>query len=239
MKHRFLPNLPLYLQCKSCGFVYETPDRLSLCPACKQEMSAYEWFPNFIYDYVIMLEDYHLHSPTQMRQDYFKAVKADNWMEYWCSVTSPKYFPSEDLKPITILLFRSIFEALLAHFLWKKIWVSLLPSPDAERYADLVLNNEQSVSKRLFNIYPRVTGNKWINDLNRMGYSSLNKLLQDTARIRNEFIHENPHAGYHLNVGNQARQSIPILFACFVNLANLYIHPRCLQLRKLKWEYES
>ena len=238
LKHRFLPNIPIYWQCVSCGYVDEFSEglqnHLPECQGCKKQSSEYyEWFPDIVYDYAILLEDYHFRQPTLLRQEYLKTVAIDNAMQYWCSSTEPEFRPTNDLKPITILLFRTIFEILIKHFLWKHIYVSLLPSPDAERYASFILNKDVSVSNQIKSLYPFVTGNKWRIDLDKLGYSRLNNLLIKTAQVRNEFIHENPYSEHEeTNLAEQARNAIPELFACFVKLANLHIHPRCLQLSK-------
>jgi hypothetical protein len=116
---------------------------------------------------------------------------------------------------------------LLDHFLWKLIRVQLLPSPDAERYAVLMIEQYRSVPAKTGKLYSFVTGNKWNKDLTRIGYSGLNNLLQSSGVIRNAFVHQNPLAGHEdPQFADQLRLAVPDLFDLFVKLANEYHCPR-------------
>jgi len=239
MKHRFLPELPVYSQCISCGYVDEVPDTIpATCSGCGQTLSSgYIWFPDTVYEYVILLKDYDARPPTEFRAEYFEAQAEDNVMEYFTSTTEPEFNPTSDWKPVTILLFRSLFELLLEHFLWKVTWIHCLPSPDAEKFADYVLDSEWRVSARLAKVYSTVTNHKWREDITQLGYQQLDKLLQETAKVRNDFVHGNPLAGHATpELPNRVVQAIPELFSLFVKLANMHFHPRALQLRDLRIE---
>jgi hypothetical protein len=239
MKHRFLPELPLYIQCVGCGYVDESPDiPSSHCQGCGEVLSVSEiWFPDAAYEYAILIEDYDTRPPTDFRKKYFEAVAEENHMEYFCSMTEPEFKPTDDWKPITVLLFRSLFEILLEHFLWKTAWTYCLPSPDAERLASHILDSSWTVSSRISKVYSGVTGHKWKDDIEHLGRQNIGDLLKITADIRNDFIHGNPLAGHQeISLPNRARKAVPELFALFAELANLHIHPRALILRGLKIE---
>lgn len=156
-------------------------------------------------------------------------------MEYFTSSNEPVFQPTTDWKPVTILIFRSLFELLLDHLLWKLIRVQLLPSFHAEDYASFILSRFPNVSSKRDKCYKFVTGNKWAADIERFGYKDLDNLLKKTVKIRNEFIHENPLAGHNnLSLADNVRQMIPDLFEYFVKLANEYQHPYAKQLCKLE-----
>lgn len=239
MRHRFLSNLPLYIQCSGCGYVDKTPEtHPSSCQGCNNVLNqGYMWFPDSAYEYAILIEDYHSRPISDLRQQYFEAVAEENLMDYFCSTSEPIPSPTTDWKPITILLFRSLFEVLLEHFLWKIIWTSCLPSPDAERIAEHILNTSWTVSSRINKVYSDITGHKWRDDILQLNHKNLNELLKQTADIRNDFVHSNPFAGHadpHLS--DRCRASIPELFELFSELSNLHIYPKTLQLRDLKIE---
>jgi len=239
MKHRFLPELPLYSQCISCGYVNEVPATIpATCSGCAEILSSsYVWFPDTMYEYVILLKDYDSRPPTEFRIEYLKAQAEANMMEYFTSMTEPEFNPTSDWKPITVLLFRSLFELLLEHFLWKVAWIRCLPSPDAEKFADYVLDSEWRISARLSKVYSTVTDHNWQDDIIQLGYQRLDKLLKETAKVRNDFAHGNPLAGSaKTEMPKQVMQSIPDLFNLFIKLANMHFHPRALQLRDLRIE---
>lgn len=237
MRHRFLPELPLYIQCVGCGYIDEAPLEQSFqCRGCGKSFStSYLWFPDAAYEFAIILADYDARLVSHFRQQYFDAQAVENSMEYFASMTEPEIKPTNDWKPITIILFRSLFELLLEHFLWKVAWIYWLPASDAEVSADAILEKHWTVSSRLNKVYLSVTGHKWKDDVIRLRHQDLAKLLDRTAKVRNEFVHGNPLAGHKdPNLSTKARQALPELFTLFVELANLHFHPRAVQLRDMK-----
>lgn len=240
MGHSFLPYIPIYYQCTSCGYVEGSclglDDVKWKCSKCNLLVpSRYLWFPDTIYEYAIMIEDYFTRCPSKRREKYFETQKEENAYEFWCSMDQPEFKPVEDWKPITILLFRSLFESLIEHFLWNLIYVEILPSVQAEKYAAYILNENQGIGRRVNKTYLNITGNTLKKDMIELGYEELYRLLLKTARIRNEFIHNNPHAGYEdINLSKHVKESVPALISVFVKLANKYIHPVCLRLRDIK-----
>jgi len=89
----------------------------------------------------------------------------------------------------------------------------------------------------LAKVYSTVTNHKWREDITQLGYQQLDKLLQETAKVRNDFVHGNPLAGHATpELPNRVVQAIPELFSLFVKLANMHFHPRALQLRDLRIE---
>jgi len=225
----------MYNSCVTCGFVQEV-SRDKQCEGCGESLYiTREWFPDSVYEYVMLLEDYHQRPTSKLRKKYFKAVQEDNEWTAWFEGPESKLNPTQDWQPITILLYRSLFEKLIDHFLWKVMYVHLLPSGNAEAYAYFILDQLPTVSDKIGKGYRFVTnGKKWKDDLKELGFESLDHLLIQTAKVRNEWVHENPVAGYgDLELAQKARESIPSLIELFVKLANKYFHPVALALSKI------
>lgn len=236
MKHRFLPHITIYVSCAICGYVQAAPvDEVRECGGCgKKLVSIQEWFPDSVYDYVVLLEDYHQRPVSKLRQEYFEAVKEDNdWAAWFEGETN--FNPTQDWQPITILLFRSLFEKLLDIFLWRMAYIQLLPSAYSESYADFILERLPTVSEKIGKGYKLVANRKWKDDLKELGFESLDQLLVQTAKVRNEWVHESPIAGHTvLDLAEKARESIPSMIELFVQLANKYYHPLAVSLSKIE-----
>ncbi|MFE4105813.1 hypothetical protein [Almyronema epifaneia] len=186
----------------------------------------YAWFPDTAYEYAILLEDYHSREPSELRKKYFEATHEDNMYQYFASQEPPVFEPTSDWQPITILLFRSIYELLLDHLLWKLIRIELSPSGSAEDYACFVMSQFSSVSAKKDKCYKFVTGNKWSDDIKEFKAQNLDALLEESVKVRNEFIHRNPLAGSNnQDLADRSREAIPDLFELFVKLANKYYYP--------------
>ena len=244
MKHRFLGHITFYSSCLSCGYVDEAPADVTTlvnCKGCGRPPDQFEiWFPDTAYQYVMLLEDYHQRPISQLRKDYFEAVREENAYSYWCAQQEPEFKPTDDWQPITILLYRSLFELLLNHFLWKMVYVQLLPSPDAGHYAGFIVDQLSDVNERLGKGYKFITQSRWNDDIKELGYTGLNQLLRETVKVRNEFVHENPLAGHtDLTLAERAKKSVPQLFELFVKLANKYFHPRAKQLALIDIIYKK
>lgn len=198
-------------------------------------MVALSWFPDTAYEYAVMLEDYHQRPASEMRRAYFEAVAEQNLVDYYTASSEPIPGPTEDWKPVSVLLFRSIFELLLDHLIWKVVWVQLLPSADAPRYADFLLDRFRGASERTQRLYPFVTGSPWQHDLDRLQFSRVGLVIVEAAKVRNSFLHLNPFAGHHEEgVADRVRASVPDLFKMFATLANEYYHPRVVALRRIQ-----
>jgi hypothetical protein len=222
----------MYIACVSCGFVQGTGLRkIKNCDGCGKPLQvAREWFPDSVYEYIMLLEDYHQRPISKLRKRYFKAVQEENWFE-----EEAKLNPTQDWQPITILLYRSLFEKLLDNFLWKVMYVQLLPSDYAESYANFILDQFSTVSDKIGKGYKFVTSRKWKDDLKELGFEDLDQLLIQTAKVRNEWVHENPIAGHNdLELAQKAKESVPSLIELFVKLANKYFHPTMLALSKIE-----
>lgn len=243
MKHRFLPQINIYISCAHCGYVQAAPmDKVRKCAGCGDKLTAFqEWFPDSVYEYAMLLEDYHQRPVSKLRQKYFKASQRENEWAAWIEGKESGFSPTQDWQPITILLYRALFEKLLDHFLWKVMYVHLLPSGNAEAYPYFILDQLPTVSDKIGKGYKFVTnGNKWKDDLKELGFESLDQLLIQTAKVRNEWVHENPIAGHNdLELAQKARESIPSLIELFVQLANKYFHPVALALSKIDIVYQG
>lgn len=230
MQPDLLHQIPIYGECLYCGYVEQ--DLLSkACLGCGTRSSeTRSWFPESAYEYVILLEDYHAQTPSSILTNYFE----DNLYDMWTS-GNPISKPTSDWKPITILLFRSLFELLLDHCLWKLIRVQLCPSPHADDYAYFVLKQFSSISAKKDRCYPFVTQSKWKEDVKKFGFQELDDLLDKAQKIRNQFIHNDPNAGHLVtDFSDSIRGKIPDLFSLFVRIANEYHHPYANDLSKIE-----
>ncbi|NJN71882.1 MAG: hypothetical protein HC799_03230 [Limnothrix sp. RL_2_0] len=228
-----LSIIPYYQECLYCGYV----DRNlagQKCPGygvVSDETVAH--FPESAYEYVILLEDYYQQKPSKVLEEYFE----ENILEMWTSGNPRvKEKPISDWKPMMVILFRSLFELLLDHCLWKLIRVQLCPSPHSKEYAYFLLKQFPSVSAKQGKCYPFVTQSKWKEDLKKFGFQDLDELLKEAARIRNEFIHaDDPTSGHHTtDFPERLRSEVPNLFTLFVQIANEYYHPYAEELSKIE-----
>jgi hypothetical protein len=229
MRHVFVHHLPHYAESLCCGFVQvacTTP--AGKCQACGTRLSTWRpWFPDEVYEYAVILEDYHGRPPSELRERYFQATVEDNAFQYWCATSPPQFGPTAEWKPVSILLFRAIFEVLLDQFLWRVMHAQVAPSDYAKEYATFLIDRTRGLAERLGSLYKFVTGNKWSNDLKRLGFSDIDDLLLRAARTRNAFLHENPHAGHQdQGLAQEVRDSVARLLELFARLANEYYHPR-------------
>lgn len=243
MKHDFLNEIEIYVESPCCGWigVIADPTTAQKCAGCDKQLDFWkEWFPEAAYEYAILLEDYHHRPPSDLRTRYFQSVERDNWREYWCSSTPPEFGPTVDWKPTTILLFRSLFELLLDHLLWRLLFIQLLPSSHAGRYPEFIAEQFRSVSSKQGKLYSFITGNTWKYDLDRFGFGDVYNLLQKSGEIRNTFIHEDPLAGHaDADLAEQLHVVTPKLFALFARIANEYYHVRCKELTKFWNDFEA
>jgi hypothetical protein len=237
MKHKFLPHITMYISCATCGFVQDSlSDKDERCAGCGEPLRVvHDWFPDSVYEYVMLLEDYHQRPVSKLRKEYFKAVKEDNEWAAWFEGPESKLNPTQDWQPVTILLYRSLFEKLLEHFLWRMMYIQLLPSASAESYPYFILDQLSTISDKIGKGYKFVTGKKWKDDLKELGFESLDQLLIQTAKVRNKWVHESPIAGHNdSELAEKARASIPSMIELFVQLANRYFHPLALSLSKIE-----
>jgi hypothetical protein len=167
MRHVFVHHLPHYAESLCCGFVQvacTTP--AGKCQACGTRLSTWRpWFPDEVYEYAVILEDYHGRPPSELRERYFQATVEDNAFQYWCATSPPQFGPTAEWKPVSILLFRAIFEVLLDQFLWRVMHAQVAPSDYAKEYATFLIDRTRGLAERLGSLYKFVTGNKWSNDL--------------------------------------------------------------------------
>jgi hypothetical protein len=242
MKHRFLPNIAIYISCAICGFVQESPsDKDEKCAGCGEPLIlVHDWFPDSVYEYALLLEDYHQRPVSKLREEYFDAVKEDNeWVAWFEGPESPQN-PTQDWQPITILLFRMLFEKFIVHLLWRIMYIQLLPSDYAESYPYFILDQLSTINDKIGKGYKFVTDRKWKDDLKELGFEHLDQILIQTARIRNAWVHEDPIAGHNNTIlAEQARIAIPSMFELFVQLANKYFHPLALSLSKIDIVYPN
>jgi hypothetical protein len=230
MQHDLLEHLPLYEECLYCSYIDQdlSGKKCAVCGIQSRETRL--WFPEEAYEYVVLLEDYHLKEPSSILQEYLR----DNEWDFWTS-GNPQKKPIADWKPMTILLFRSLFELLLEHCLWKLIRVHLFLSPYATDYANFILKQFSSVTSKKDKCYKFVTGNKWKDDMKRLGYQDLDRLLDQAAVMRNDFIHADPTAGSSVvELANSLRDKVPDLFELFAKIANEYHHPHASDLSKIE-----
>lgn len=229
MRHLFVHDLPHYVESLCCGFVQVASTKPGAeCKACGTPLQRWRpWFPEEIYEYAVILEDYNERTPSELRERYFQATAEDNAFEYWCATEPPEFAPTADWKPVTVLLFRTIFELLLEQFLWRIVHAQVTPSAYAADYATFVLDGTRGAMERLKRLYSFVTASRWSKDLTRLGFSDVDDLLMRAARTRNSFLHEDPHAGHEdEDLAQEARNKIPRLLDLFAHLANEYYHPR-------------
>lgn len=239
LRHPFVHHLPHYAETPCCGFV-QVAGTLpgARCKACSTPLQIWRpWFPKEVYEYAVILEDYHARPPSELRERYFEATAEDNAFQCWCAESPPELLPTQDWKPVTIMIFRTLFELLLEQFLWRVIHIQLSPSKHAGAHASFELDSAIGVTERFGRLYRFVTDSRWSSDLERLGYSDIDSLLKRTAKTRNAFLHENPYAGgKDRGLAQQSRDNVPRLLELFVHLANEYYHPRAKELRSLEAE---
>lgn len=202
------------------------------CGGCDTAvLTCYEAFPAMAYEYAVLIEDQYQRPISQVRKAYFELVKHDNSWERWMEGGKGN-FPEEEWHPLVVLLFWSLYEYLLNHFLWKVATIRLHPSKDAAVFGEFLLERARNTHQKL-ELYQFLTSAKWKDDVRRLGFDELDRDIWLASAVRNEFVHQNPHAGARSSeLPDRLRAQVPRLFALFKDLSNAHFHPRA----KVAWQ---
>jgi hypothetical protein len=177
------------------------------------------------YEYAVLIEDQYQRPISQARSAYFDLVKQDNSWERWMEGGKGDP-PEEEWHPLVVLLFWSLCEYLLNHFLWKVAAIRLHPSKDAAVFGEFLLERARNVRQKL-ELYQFLTGAKWKDDVRRLGFEELDRDILLSSAVRNDFVHQNPHAGARSpELPGRLPAHVPRVFALFKELSNAHFHPR-------------
>jgi hypothetical protein len=201
-----------YQVCRECGFVDRDQGRLKVGYKCSVCGVQSEGGLMFLELNVLVL----------IRQIYEAYYFSDT------AVEESYMAEPEEFKDLAVVVFFCILkEVLLERFLLNFMHVLNLPEGVMTRME----SDNDSHRRRLENLFPSLTGQKWKDVLSKLPsndpkkYNILDELLLRATKARNELLHEANHHSITSKLAEECFNAIPVLLDCYKHLNNIYVHP--------------
>ncbi len=196
-----------FIICGRCGRVDQGKSRLvvnSNCPACQQQAGFAELYYSVNIRVLVDLVQQTFHSNAPLKSVY--GPQAPNIG--------------------TILLFCTLREALLNHFLQRLLFAQRVPVPIIKKLFD-----DNKLANQKFKLFQAVVGKEWneavsvASTTENCNFAQISDLMKVSAEIRNKFMHEARGWDATREVATDCVNGLKPLFNLFVVLHNIYICP--------------
>ena len=126
---------------------------------------------------------------------------------------------------VVVVLYVSLVDVLLEHFLWRGLGYQGVPDDVVER----VLQDSQFMPSRLDKVFPLVAHETWAAALKAVGSikgttaTQLASFCRNVAKSRNKLVHQGVPSAVPEGMPAECVKSLPQLLELFVALHNLYL----------------
>jgi hypothetical protein len=131
----------------------------------------------------------------------------------------------------TIILFCTLRESLLNHFLLSLLRARRIPAPDIEK----IFEDNKSAGRKFGRLFTKVVESSWedaVAEASRLAakdFQPLSDLMKNAVLIRNKFMHEGAGWTATREVATSCINNSFSLFELFVSFHNLYVRPHLRQ----------
>ncbi len=216
IKHQKLSTLlSFFMICTSCEIVDRDDERITVgykCPRCEVAGNGgRNYFPTSVHSLIdLMQEFYHLKND------------ADEDLEV------PSNQKEENHQLAVVILFCTLVEVLLQHFLERLMSKMELPQKIQER----LLNDNMNVQQRVQKLFPTLTGAEWNETIEKLSegveldYFETIKFCKYAAKKRNLFLHRGNKWAIPKDMPEKCIRQIWPTVNLFISLHNEFIAKR-------------
>jgi hypothetical protein len=128
----------------------------------------------------------------------------------------------------TVLMFCSLREALLTHFLVKNLQTRALDKP----LIDKLMDDNKLAHQRFGDLFSSVVGQKWgvavkaMSDKHSTDFGAVSELMKEAAEKRNEFLHQGRAWGLEREFAASCVNSTGDMTSLFAALHNEFTAPK-------------
>jgi len=210
-KLRLSIHLANFIMCDYCYIVDRDIKRLRVghkCSNCGNAGTAISYFNISVLSLIDLIQEFYS-TDIIFKEEEFNTGQRDI-----------------NIRLAVVIFFCSLIEVLLHHFL---VQFMIIKTGKSEKEREKLLNDNISISKKINNLFPSLTGDKWeeaickINNNVELDYAETSDFCIRAKDARNTFLHKGYKRAIPKDMPEECIKQIWSLLSLFVALHNEYV----------------